>query len=172
MKVTVALVILALLTSSAKANQEPFMRYMKITVTFLNFDTGERSNIGTTYASYDLRIKDHEIVAKTFEKGKALETRFHLQTPEYLNFVAKTNDPSIPEMRGRFLNSDYEECIMNADFIEQKLSVNGILTKIDQSHALSVKTMTNSLTGKVVGIVQEQVELISEEAFLTATVQK
>ena len=143
------------------------MKFTKISGTFIKFDDGQSLNTGVAYASQELRIGQHEIIVKTFGHGKPIETRFSLQGPAFLDFVASSDDPKIPTMTGHFFSSDYEECIMSA-ILPQNLTVNGVVTKVDQSHAISTKTLTDNASGKIVGIVQERVELISEDSFKAA----
>ena len=163
-----AALILVFTVSIVEASQEIKMRYTKITGTFLKFDSGQRLDTGVSYASQELRINQHELFVRTYGNGKQLETRFELQEPVYLNFVAKTDDATIPDMTGHFFNSDYEDCILSAELPNQKVSVSGVVTKLDQSHALSTKTVTSTSTGKVVGVLQERIELVSEGEFKAA----
>jgi hypothetical protein len=144
------------------------LRFTKISGTFLKFDDGKRLDTGAAYASQDLRLDEHEIVVKTFGHGKQIETRFVLQGPGFLDFVATSDDSKIPVMTGHFFNSDYDECVVTAVLPDQKLSVSGVLTKLDQVHALSTKTLTDTTSGKIVGIVLERAELITEDAFNAA----
>jgi hypothetical protein len=171
MKLVLAAFISLLLVSNARAGMEAQMRYTKITGTFLKFESGKRLDTGVSYASQELRLVQHEFIVHTFANGKQIKTQFLLQGPHFLDFVAKTDDPSIPDMSGHFLNSDYEECILNATLPDQNVTVSGVVTKLDQLHALSTKIVTEITTGKVIGIMQEKIELISEDTFKTATNQ-
>lgn len=145
------------------------MRYSKITGTFLKFGTGERLETGVSYAIQELHLDQNKIVAVTFTNGKRLETQFSLSGPGALTFTATSDDPSIPEMRGQFLNGDYDECILSASFPAQKLRVEGVVTKLDSIHALGTKIVTESTGGTLVGIMQEKIELISADTFRAAT---
>jgi len=147
------------------------LRYTKISGTFVKFDGGQRVEIPIAFSSQDLRFERHEIVVRTFGHGKPIETTFRLQAPEFLDFVASSDDSKIPEMSGHFFNVDYEECVFSASLPEQKVYVSGILTKLDPSHAISTKTLTSD-SGKIVAVLQERVELISEDAFRAAIQQK
>ncbi len=143
------------------------MKYTKISGTFLKFDSGQRIETGVSYASQDIRPP--EIIAHTFANGKFLETVFELEGPGLLDFVARTNDSKTPDMIGHFFSSDYEDCVLSALIPEQKISVTGVVTKLDPTHALCTKTVSEISSGKIIGIMQERVELITEAEFNAAT---
>ena len=144
------------------------MRFTKITGTFIKFDGPQRVDTGVAYASQEFKLDQHEIIIKTFGHEKPIETRFILQAPDFLDFEANSDDPKIPVMTGRFFNSDYDECVVSASLPAQQLDINGVVTKLDQTYALSTKTLISTASGKIVGILQERVEIISEQAFEAA----
>jgi len=172
MKLLFATLALVLNANNAKAGMESQMKYTKISGVFLKFESGERLETRISYASQEMRLEQHEIIVRTFGNGKIIETHFALQGPKFLDFIAKSDDPKIPDMAGHFFNSDYEECILNARLPDQKVDVVGVVTKLDQSHAISTKTVTDASSGKVVGIMQERIELIGETTFKAATLSK
>lgn len=172
MKAILAIFVLLALASGAEASQKPRMRYTKIVGTFLKFENGQRLDAGIAYASQELKLDQNEIIVRTFGHGKPIETHFRLQGPKFLDFVATSDDPAIPEMTGHFLNSDYDECIVSASMPSQGVNVSGVVTKLDQANALSTKTITDLTSGRVVAILQERVEIISEESFKAATDQE
>lgn len=144
------------------------MKYSKISGTFLNFQTGQRIDTGVTYSSQELRSAQHDIVIKTYENNKIIETHLRLKGPKYLEFDSQSDDPRIPVITGEFLNSDYEECILKSTLPDKTIDIDGVFTKLDLKHALCTKTLTDSSSGKIVGMMQERVELISEADFKTA----
>lgn len=143
------------------------MRYSKISGTFLNFATGQHLETGVSYSSQKLLPDQHELLTMTYESDRVIETRFILKAPEYLEFSSVSDDARIPVITGRFLNTDYEECVLKASLTDKKVDINGVVTKLDVKHGLSTKVLTDS-NGKTVGIMQERVELISEEDFKKA----
>lgn len=143
------------------------MKYSKISGTYLNFLTGQRISTGVSYSSQEYRQAQHEVVITTYENSKVIETRLILSGPDYLEFSSQSDDARIPIITGRFFNSEFEDCILKSSLPEKKIEISGVVTKIDLNHALSTKTLSDS-SGKTVGVMQEQVELISEADFKTA----
>lgn len=143
------------------------MKYSKVTGTYLNFETGQRISTGNSYASQEFVNENKELRIQTFENGKTIRTALHLKAPKYLEFTSSSDDERIPVITGHFFSDDYEECVLSSSLSEQKIAIAGVVTKIDAKHALSTKTLIDS-SGKTVGIMQEQIELISEAEFLSA----
>jgi hypothetical protein len=146
---------------------ETSMKYSKISGTFLNFQNGQRINTGISYSSQEFRSDQKELIIKTYENSKVIETHLILKGPKYLEFISRTDDPRIPAITGEFFNSEYEECILKSALPDKKIDIDGVVTKVDLKHALSTKALTDS-SGKITGIMQEQVELISESDFKSA----
>lgn len=146
---------------------EPLVRYSKISGTFLNFQNGQRISTGISYSSQELRSDQKELVIKTYENNKVIETHLLLKGPKSLEFIGQSDDPRIPVITGEFFSSDYEDCILKSSLPEKNIAISGVITKIDLKHALSTKTLADSSSGKIMGIMQEQVELISETEFRT-----
>ena len=147
------------------------MKYTKITGTFLKFDGGQRIQTGTQYASQELKQADNKLIIRTFETTRVIETELMLAGPLSLDFSSKSDDPKIPLITGRFFDTNYEECVLNSKLPNQNISINGVVSKLDKDNALSTKTLTDSTSGKIIGIMEERVELISQEAFEQATSQ-
>jgi hypothetical protein len=144
------------------------MKYSKISGTFLNFQTGQRVNTGISHSSQEFRQAQKELVIKTYENNKTIETHLLLKGPRLLEFISQSDDPRVPVITGEFFSSDYEECILKSSLPDKNISISGAVTKIDMKHALSTKTLTDSTSGKITGIMQEQIELISENEFKAA----
>ncbi len=151
------------------ASQTPAMKYSKITGTLLKFDASQRFNTGISYSSQETKAEDHKIILITFENHKKIETVMKLDGTNFLDFTTHSDDPRIPMISGHFFNSEYEDCVLTATLPDQKIKVNGVVTKIDKTHAFSTKTLSDSSTGQTVGIMQERIELISSEEFEKAT---
>ena len=151
------------------ASQTPAMKYSKITGTLLKFEASQRLNTGLAYSSQETRAEDHKIIMITFENHKKIETVMKLEGTNFLDFTTHSDDPRIPMISGHFFNSDYEDCVLTATLPDQKLKVIGVVTKLDKTHGLSTKTLSNLSTGQTVGIMQERIELISVEEFEKAT---
>lgn len=147
---------------------ETLVKYSKISGTFLNFQNGKRISTGISYSSQEFRSTQKELVIKTYENNKVIETHLLLKGPKSLEFTSQSDDSRIPVITGEFFNSDYEECILKSSLPDKKVDISGVVTKIDLNHALSTKTLTDSSSGKITGIMQEQVELISEADFKNA----
>jgi len=147
------------------------MKYTKISGTFLKFDGSQRIQTGVHYASQELKLADSKLVIRTFVPGNIIETEMLLDGPEKLDFKTTSDDPKIPVIVGTFFDSSYEECVMNSMLPEQKIAITGVVSKLDKDHGLSMKTLVDSTSGKVVGIMEERVELISREAFEKAISQ-
>ena len=58
---------------------------------------------------------------------------------------------------------------LSAMLNDDTIRINGVVTKLDQSNALRTKTLTEVASGKIVGIVQERIEIISELEFRAST---
>ena len=144
------------------------VKYSKISGTFLNFQNGQRISTGTSYSSQVFNLDQKELVIKTYVNNKVIETHLILEGPSFLNFTSRSDDPRIPVITGEFLNSDYEDCILKSYLSDKKIDISGVVTKIDAKHAISTKTLTDSLSRNITGIMQEQIELISESEFNTA----
>ncbi|MFL5815649.1 MAG: hypothetical protein ACJ763_18915 [Bdellovibrionia bacterium] len=147
---------------------DSLVKYSKISGIFLNFQNGQRISTGISYSSQEFRSAQKELVIQTYENNTVIETHLLLKGPKSLEFISRSNDPRIPVITGEFFNSDYEECILKSSLPDKNISISGIVTKIDLKHALSTKTLTDSSSGKITGIMQEQVELISESEFKAA----
>jgi hypothetical protein len=173
---TLSLIVIGVLVShrsSATESAPPaLVRYAKITGTFLNFQSGQRIPTGIQYSSQELKSGEHDVVIRTYENGKIIETHAALVAPDFLSFSSKSDDPRIPVITGRFLNLDYEESILNASLPDQKFNIAGAVTKLSDSSSISIKTLTDSSTGKVIAIMQERMDFISESEFKSATNQK
>jgi hypothetical protein len=144
------------------------VKYSKISGTFLNFQNGQRISTGISYSSQEVRSAQKELVIKTYENNKVIETHLLLKGPKSLEFISQTDDPRIPVITGEFFNSDYEECILKSSLPDKQIDISGIVTKLDMKYALSTKTLIDSPSGKIAGIMQEQIELISETEFMAA----
>ncbi|MCB0369939.1 MAG: hypothetical protein KDD45_11015, partial [Bdellovibrionales bacterium] len=144
------------------------VKYSKISGTFLNFQNGQRISTGISYSSQELHSAQKELVIKTYENNKVIETHLLLKGPKSLEFTSRSDDPRIPVITGEFFSSDYEDCILKSSLPDKKIDISGVVTKIDLKHGLSTKTLTDSSSGKVTGIMQEHVELISEAEFKAA----
>jgi hypothetical protein len=152
----------------APGSLETSIKYSKISGTFLNFKNGQRVSTGISYSSQEFRPAQNELVIKTYENNKVIETHLRLKGPKSLEFTSQSDDPRIPVIAGEFFSSDYDECILKSSLPDKKIDIGGVVTKIDLNHALSTKTLTDSASGKITGIMQEQVELISEANFKNA----
>ena len=144
------------------------MKYSQITGTMLNFKTGERHETGTSFSSHEENTEKHIIIIRTFDNRRISETTLLLEAPDFLAFHSRSADPRMPVMTGRFWNSDHEECVLKATLSDQNIKIDGVVTKLDQTSALSTKTMTDH-SGSTVAIMQERVKLISETEFKRAT---
>ncbi len=67
-----------------------------------------------------------------------IKTVLTLKGPEFLEYKSKSDDPRLPVSAGRFLNT----------LPDKKLNVSGVVTKLDQRHALSTKTLTDVTLSK------------------------
>lgn len=144
------------------------MKYTKIKGTYLNFQTGKKMETGILYSKQEQQLTGHRIIIHTYENGRVIETILTLQGPDFLDFESQSDDPRIPVITGRFLNTEYEESLLRSSLPDKKIDIHGVVTKLDDLHALSTKTLIDSSSGKVMGIMQEQVELISASAFKAA----
>ncbi len=148
------------------------MKYSKITGTLLNFQNGQRMDTGVAYSSQETNSEKHQIVIRTYENKKIIETVLTLEGPDFLSFRSHSDDVRIPMITGRFWSSDYEDSVLSATLTDQKISISGVITKLDPLHALSTKTLTEISSGKVVGVMQERIQLISESEFKAAVHSK
>lgn len=144
---------------------EASIKYSKISGTFLNFQNGQRINTGISYSSQQFDSDHKELVIKTYENNKIIETHLILKEPKFLEFTSRSDDPRIPVITGEFFSPDYEDCILKSALPDKKIDINGVVTKLDSKRAISTKTLIDSSSGKITGIMQEQVELISEAEF-------
>lgn len=144
------------------------MKYAKIVGTFLNFQNGDRLGTGIQYSRQETKMTERQILIQTYENDRIINTIFALEGADLLDFTSKSDDPRIPVIKGRFLNSDYEESLINCSLKDKGIDISGVVTKLDQTHALSIKTLTESSSRKIVGVIQERIELISESAFKMA----
>lgn len=148
------------------------MKYTKISGAILDFRTGQRREEGVHYESHELKLAEHKILVHTYVENRVIETLFFLEDPDFLSFKTKSDDPMIPVITGRFLNADYEEGFLFSSLPEKKINISGSFTKLDPRHALSTKTLLDTTSGKIIAIVQERIELISESEFISATKSK
>jgi hypothetical protein len=144
------------------------MKFTKIVGTYLNYQTGKRLETGVQYSSQEINFLNHQVFIHTYENGKIISTVLTLEGDNFLDFKSKSDDPRIPTITGRFLNSDYEESLLNCVLTDKNISISGVVTKTDAAHALSIKTLTDVSTGKILGIMHENIESISESLFKTA----
>jgi hypothetical protein len=144
------------------------IKYSKITGTFLNFQNGQRIDTGISFSSQKLDSEQKVLIIKTYQNNKVIETHLILKGPKFLEFTSRSDDPRIPVITGEFFSSDFEDCILKSALPDKSIDIYGVVTKIDLNRAVSLKTLTDSATGKIIGIVQEQVELISEAEFKVA----
>ena len=122
----------------------------------------------THHSSQETKSERHQIVIRTYQNKNRIETILGLDAPDFLDFRSQSDDARIPVITGRFLNADYEECLMSSTMSDQNITISGVVTKLDDSHALSTKTLSDSSSGKVIGVMQERVELILELEFQAA----
>lgn len=141
------------------------MKYTKISGTFLKFDSSQRVQTGIHYASQELKLAEGKLVVRTFMAEKIIETELFLVGHQRLEFKTVSDDPKIPIMTGKFFDADYEECVMKSALPDQNIVIDGVVSKLDKDHGLSTKTLVDASSGKVIGIMQERVELISQEVF-------
>jgi hypothetical protein len=144
------------------------MKYSKIVGLFLNYETGKRIETGIQYSSQETNTADHQIVIRTYENGKVIITVLTLGGADFLDFKSQSDDRRIPKMTGRFLNSEYEESLITCVLTDKNINIAGVVTKLDAAHALSTKILTDIGSGKTLGVMQENIELISKSTFDSA----
>lgn len=66
---------------------EPSMKYSKISGTFLNFQNRQRINTGIFFSSQEFNSDQKELIIKTYENSKVIETHLLLKGPKYLEFT-------------------------------------------------------------------------------------
>jgi hypothetical protein len=145
------------------------MKYVKTVNTFLNYGANLRQTAGGSYFTQDLKLEESRIDIRTFSGGKWIELQLLFDGPDKLDFKSVSSDPALPTMTGRFLDSRYEENISSTLIEDKKVVVTGTVTRLGESTAVSVKTITSLDTGKVVAVLQELIELITEAEFLAGT---
>ena len=105
------------------------MKYSKISGTFLNFQNGQRIDTGTSYSSQYFDSDKKELVIKTYEHSKFIETHLMLKEPKWLEFTSRSDDPRIPVIIGEFFNTDYEDCILSSSLTDKNVDISGVVTR-------------------------------------------
>ena len=134
----------------------------------LNFESGKQFDTGVSYSSQETDLAQHKLTIRTYENKKVIKTVLTLEGTGYLKFRSQSDDPRIPVITGQYWSNDYEDCVLSTSLTDKNVKIDGVVSKLDSTTAISTKTLTNTVSGKIIAVMKERIELITESDFNAA----